>query len=131
VRQRGFTFVEVLSACTIAGVLASVALPAWQGSVTRSRRADAVNTLARVQAAQERHRATHGRYAADLAALQLGAQSEQGLYEIAVEPTGADAYRASARAVGAQATDNECPRLLLDVNGGFAQAGPSARCWNR
>lgn len=132
-RQRGFTLVEVLTACTIAGALVAVAVPAWQGSLVKSRRADAVAALERLQAAQERHRAAHGLYANDFAALRLAAQSEQALYTLSIEPTGADAYRASAiaRADAAQAADAECPRLVLDVSGGFAQPGPSARCWRR
>lgn len=132
-RQRGFTLVEVLTGCTIAGALVAVAVPAWQGSLVKSRRADAVAALGRLQAAQERHRAAHGLYATDFAALRLAAQSEQSLYTLSIEATGADAYRASAvaRADAAQAADAECPRLVLDVSAGFAQTGPSARCWRR
>ncbi len=132
-RQRGFTVVEVLGACTLAGMLAALALPAWQGTLAKSRRADAVAALGRLQAAQERHRAQHGLYVADLGALGVAARSDQGLYDLAVEPVGAEAYRAtaSARADGAQAGDAECPRLVIEVDSGFVQQGPSARCWNR
>ena len=132
-RQRGFTIVEVLGACTLAGVLASVALPAWQGTLLKARRSDAIAALGRLQAAQERHRAHHGLYGSDFAALGVAARSEQGLYELAIEPAGPEGYRASAaaRAGGAQAADAECPRLVLEVVSGFVQQGPTARCWTR
>jgi type IV pilus assembly protein PilE len=131
--QHGFTIVEVLATCAIAGVLAGVALPAWNGQILKARRADATSALGRLQAAQERYRAAHGRYAADLAALRVGSSSDDGLYAVALQLTGPDAYRASAAAVAGrpQAADAECARLVLDVSSGFATAGPTARCWNR
>lgn len=132
-RPRGFTLVEVMTACALACALAAVALPAYQQSLTNARRGDAVSLLGRLQAAQERHRAQHGLYTADLGALQVGARSDQGFYTVAVELQGAEAYRAVATpAAGSpQAADTQCPVLELAVSIGFAQQGPAARCWNR
>lgn len=132
-RARGFTLVEVMTACALACALAAVALPSYQQSLHQARRGDAVSLLGRVQAAQERHRAQHGFYTADLAALQLGARSEQGFYTLTVELSGPEAYRAvAAPAAGSpQAADARCPTLELSVAIGFAQQGPEARCWNR
>lgn len=132
-RARGFSFVEVLATCAIAAVLAALALPAWTAQLVKARRADATLALDRLQAAQERYRARHGRYAADLAALPAAARSDEGLYVVALSLQGPDGYRASATAApgGAQANDGECRALVLDVASGFAQRGPSARCWNR
>jgi type IV pilus assembly protein PilE len=75
----------------------------------------------------------HGLYSADFRALQVPASSGEGLYALAVEITGPDSYRATATPVPgrAQAGDRECAPLALEVRLGFAQPGPSPRCWNR
>lgn len=131
--SRGFTLVEVLVTCAVVGVIAGVALPGYQSQLQQARRSDAVAALTRLQAAQERLQAGHGIYSADLAALQIAPRSGEGLYDLRIELTGADSYRAHAvaRADGAQAGDAACATLTLEVRRGFASIGPSARCWNR
>lgn len=131
--SRGFTLVEVLVTCAVVGVIAGVALPGYQSQLQQARRSDAVAALTRLQAAQERLQAGHGIYSADLAALQIAPRSGEGLYDLRIELTGADSYRAHAvaRADGAQAGDAACAALTLEVRRGFASIGPSARCWNR
>ena len=131
--QIGFTLIEVLIVCAVAGVLASVAVPGYQAQLTHARRSDAASALMRLQQAQERFRMHNGLYSADFRALQVAPSSGEGLYTLAVEITGPDSYRATATPVAgrAQAGDRECAPLALDVKLGFAQPGPSARCWNR
>lgn len=130
--QRGFTLIECMVACTIAVGLASMALPGWRGQQLRAARIDAVDALTRLQGEQERHFALHGLYAADLRGLSgVVGVSRQGLYALELAPTGAESYVATARAQGAQAQDAACAALTLTVRGGFAEIGPSARCWNR
>jgi type IV pilus assembly protein PilE len=131
--QPGFTLIEVMIVCAVVGVLASVAIPGYQAHLMHSRRADAASALMRLQQAQERFRMHHGLYTADFRALQVAPSSGEGLYALAVEVTGPDSYRATATPVAgrAQAGDRECAPLALDVKLGFAQPGPSARCWNR
>ena len=118
----------------LTGLLAAAAWPAYQSQLQRGRRADAVQALLRVQLAQEGHRAHHGLYAAQLAALTGAAAtvSAQGLYDIELRG-GGDHYEARARARpgGAAAHDEACPVLRLQVRDGLADFAPSARCWNR
>lgn len=132
-RRRGFSAVEVLCTCAIAAVLMTVALPAYDDQMLRVRRGDAVAALTRLQAAQERLRSDQGLYGGSLDALQLSGDSADGLYVLALQSNGADGYTATATAVPgrAQAGDTECRQLVLQVNNGFAEARPSARCWNR
>lgn len=125
---RGFTLVDVLAACTVTALIASIALPAWQGQLARARRLDAIAALQRLQASEERVRSHGGAYTGDFARLQLAARSDQGLWLLAIDLLGPEAYR--ARAV-AQTPDAECPELWLEVRQGFVQTGPTARCWNR
>ncbi len=129
---RGFTLVECAIACAVVGVLAAVALPSYQSQLRRAARADAVQALARLQAAQEAYRGHHGLYSAELSALRgVAPVTEGGHYALALEVTGPETYRAVARAQGDQARDTACAALTLDVRSGFATVGPSASCWNR
>ncbi len=131
----GFTLVELCIVLALAGVLASIAWPSLQSQLQRSRRADAVTALMRVQLAQESHRALHGLYATQLGAL-VGAsspRSPEGLYDIELGGDGATRFeaRAIARAGGLAAGDTACASLRLQVNDGLAAFAPSLRCWNR
>lgn len=133
-RVRGFTLVELCLVLALAGVLAAVAWPSYQVQLQRSRRADAVAALLRVQIAQESHRAHHGLYAARLDALHgAGAGiSSQGLYDIELSG-GGDRFeaRAVARAGSAASGDTACAPLRLQVREGISSFAPSAQCWNR
>jgi type IV pilus assembly protein PilE len=132
---RGFTLLEVLTVCAVAGVLAAVALPSYQAQRRQAQRSDAVTALMRLQQAQEQYRAHHGMYADALPALHGVPQgrSEQGHYRLVMERTEGEVYTARAEALpdGLQAADTACAVLTLQVQSGFAQTGPSARCWNR
>ncbi|MDP2005058.1 MAG: type IV pilin protein [Rubrivivax sp.] len=131
-RRRGFTLVECLGACALAAVLAAVAWPTLRGHGLRAARLDAVQALTRLQSVQEQYRALHGLYAAELSVLRgVSPVSDQGRYMLALERTGPESYRATAQARGAQSRDHECGALTLDVQLGFATAGPGPQCWNR
>ena len=133
-RAGGFTLVELCVVLALAGVLAALAWPSFQSQLQRSRRADAVAALLRVQPAQESHRANHGLYASRLQALvgAGAAVSAQGLYDIGLSG-GGDRYeaRATARAGSVAAGDSSCAELRLQVRDGVSDFAPSARCWNR
>lgn len=131
-RRRGFTLVELMVACAIVVLLAATAVPSMRGDALRAARADGVQALTRLQAAQERYRTAHGLYAVDLGALGgVALVSEQGRYALHVENSGPESYTAVALARGAQARDTPCPALTLEVHQGFARPGPSPQCWNR
>jgi prepilin-type N-terminal cleavage/methylation domain-containing protein len=131
-RRAGLTLIECAIVCAVVAVMAALALPMMRSPALRVARLDAMQSLMRLQAAQEQHRSLHGLYAADLQPLRgVNERSAQGLYRISLAGTGPDAYRASAVAQGAQARDTDCPTLTLEVHLGFAQEGPSPACWNR
>lgn len=130
--HRGFTLVECVVACAIVALLTLIAVPTFQGEKLRASRLDAVQALTKLQMAQEQYRAAHGLYATELSVLRgVMPVSEQGRYTITVAQTGPESYRATAQARGAQSGDGPCQALTLDVAQGWAQAGPSAQCWNR
>lgn len=132
VPQRGHTLAELMVALGASLLLAAVAVPTWQGHGLRAARIDAVDALTRVQLAQEQYRSLHGLYSADLLSLRGTAPvSTQGRYTIAVERTGADGFRAVARARGAQSADRDCAEMTVNVVAGFPTTGPTATCWLR
>lgn len=61
--KRGVTLLEVMIVVVIVGILAAVAIPAYNSYVTRARRTDAFDALLTVRAAQEMYRAERGFYA--------------------------------------------------------------------
>jgi len=60
--KRGVTLIEVMVVVAIVGLLAAIAIPAYNDYITRSRRSDAFTALETVRAAQEMYRAEKGLY---------------------------------------------------------------------
>ena len=114
--QRGFTLIELMFSVTIAGFLSSVAYPAYQGTVQKVRRSDALVALMDLQMAQERFRSNNIAYGS-LAELRSRATSPSGHYQLDVQtPTGAG-FIALATAAGSQRSDAACGVLKLTVDG--------------
>jgi type IV pilus assembly protein PilE len=67
--KEGVTLLEVMIVVAIVGILAAVAIPAYNDYITRSRRSDAFTALETVRAAQEMYRAEQGGYGVSFAAL--------------------------------------------------------------
>jgi len=137
---RGFTLVEIMLALVVMGVLAAVALPAYQQAVQKSRRSDAIAMLTAVQQAQERWRANRTGYAANLSDLGFSSgQSPKGYYEIALSNVAMSTYTVTATPIssGAQAKDSVCAKLGIAVSGGqvsytsadSASQATSSKCW--
>jgi type IV pilus assembly protein PilE len=133
----GFTLVEAVVALAIAAVVAAVAYPSYMAQVRKSRRADAVVALMQVEQAQERWRAAHPAYAAELGTapplgLGLSAASTNGYYALALSDAGAAGYAVTATAVSgrSQSGDSGCTALVVVMHQGNAQRTP-APCWSR
>ena len=127
--SKGFTLIELLIVITIVAILASVALPSYQKSVQKSRRADAVETLTRLAVEQEQFFSQNNSYTTSSAA--LGTTSTQGYYDISanVGPTGdittSFTLTASANTTGGQDDDTVCAVFTLNSQNTSA---PS-ECW--
>jgi type IV pilus assembly protein PilE len=133
-RQLGSTLIDVCAACVMGSITMALALPSYHNWMERERRADAVNALQRVQQAQAEYRATHGRYALKLDALEAlpGALSDKGLYRIAMFSESPDSFEVHASALPdrAQAKDPGCAQVTLRISSGVISYEPSLRCWN-
>jgi type IV pilus assembly protein PilE len=145
-RIRGVTLIELLVGLAIVGILSAIAWPSYSAVVQRAQRNEARMALLQLQHLQERHYATHLRYAgrlgtaADAQTLVAQARTDSGHYLLAVSATedgqGFIAM-ATARADGPQARDVRCQRLAVDhagsrrsaeILGAWTDTDPH-RCW--
>lgn len=124
----GFTLIELLIAVAIVGLLAMVALPAYQDSMRKSRRSEAHAGLVKMQLEQENFRMLNSAYTGDFGtgANDITAHVADN-YNIAISGTSATAYTLTATAVtgSSQASDIGCTSITLN------QAGDKlpAACW--
>ncbi len=130
-RAAGFTLIELMLVLVLAGLLSSLAWPSYSAQMQRSRRADGVAALLRLQAAQEAYKALHDSYAQRLSQLVgVALISPQGYYQLSLSQADAQGFVAQARATGTQAADQACPLLSLRSHGGMQWHAPDAHCWN-
>jgi len=136
-KPMGFTLVELLVALAIVGILAAVALPSYQSSVERSRRADGTVALTRVAALQEQWFFQFNVYTDDvtnLGSTDATLTSPEGFYVItaAIANDGSE-FTLTATATGNQLDDVNCRVMSLAHTGRKeskdSNGGSSADCW--
>ena len=75
--SNGFTLIELMIVVALIGILAALAMPAYQGYVERARRADAKAAVLAVQLAEEKWRANNSTFTDDMTDLGYpGANSQ-------------------------------------------------------
>ena len=138
----GFTLIEILIVVAILGVLASIALPAYQDSVRRSNRAEAKGELLIVAGEQERFFSSNNSYSTDATPLVIETPTnlttrttDNGFYSIAVAAGGTGdittSFVATATPQGDQAND-ACTTLTISSTGvRGATGGTVDECWGR
>ena len=127
-RSRGFTLIELMITVAVVGILAAVAMPAYDSMIRKSRRADAVASLTGMQQSQERWRANNASYTSTLTDLQF---PTTGYYTLSIESATTTGYVVKAVAVSgkSQAADSGCTTLRLTLQGGNVSYDP-ASCWS-
>ena len=131
----GFSLIELMIVLIIIGVLLGISLPAYQGYVLQSHRADAQSALLDIAAREERFVAQNNTYTAEVSAvtgLGLGRiTSQEGYYNMTVAAcatgTIATCYLITATAAGTQTNDADCLAITYDSAG--AKSGTTADCW--
>lgn len=150
--RRGFSLIEVMIAVAILAVISAVAIPTYQGTVRKSRRAEASTALNAAMQAQERWRANNPGYCtlltaaanADPPGLAQSANTPNRLYTLSMDADSVSAtgYTIVAQAVAgtSQASDGDCATLRIRMDRGNISYGsasaawddtPSKRCWAR
>jgi type IV pilus assembly protein PilE len=135
----GFTLIELMITVAIIAIIAAVALPSYQSSVQRSRRADAHALLQAAQLAQEKYRLNNTTYAATAnlgnaafrgVCITVGGQcrSSNNYYTLTMTNNTAANFTLTATAIGSQATDSACSAITLTQVAGTVTPGPAA-CW--
>lgn len=116
-RSSGFSLIELMIVVAIVAILSAVTYPSYVKYVQKSRRADALSTLAQMQVIFERCYAQNFSYLAACAALpSFPATSNQGFYDInlpSVSPTGFT-LKATPKTPGVQAADTRCASISIN-----------------
>jgi type IV pilus assembly protein PilE len=145
-REAGFSLVELVVTVAIAGILTSLAIPAYRQYTMRANRVDAKSALLRLASNQERFYLQNNTYATDaqrpLAPPNgLGiAGTENGYYALAVQAPAAGPFTqgftatATVAAASRQRDDTQCWQFSINEQGqkqAFTQGGAdnTATCW--
>jgi type IV pilus assembly protein PilE len=129
--KAGVTLIEVMVVVAIVGMLAAIAIPAYNNYVTRSRRSDAFTALETVRAAQEMYRAEKGFYASSFAGNVLAGCSTNMAgdnYTISVNRPTATTFTSTATPQNKQASANDF-YFRTDQNGTQAYSSDGSS-WN-
>ena len=139
----GFTLIELMITVAIVAVLGALAYPSFMAAIYKSRRADAVEMMTKIQQAEERRRANNPAYTADLTLLVPDHTEsayimtpQGGRYKVTVNVPGGDAaattYTIRAEARGSQTADTACATMTIAIQPARPpEYGPpgSERCW--
>lgn len=132
-RVQGFTLIEVMITTLIIGIIAVIAVPAYNGYVMKSRRSEATTALLGLQLAQERWRSNNTQYTTSLGDLGSGAQTSDNNYNLAISSANATSFFMTATATGKQSGDTACSVIAIDENGpvtgNVGGTDYDAACW--
>ena len=132
--QTGFTLVELIIVVAIISILASIAIPAYNGYVETSKRSDAQASLMDLAIAQEKYRASNSTYGVldagtnNLSGYGITLLFESKYYNLESNPvTDKEKKEFTATATLNDWADSDCPSISINQDG---PAG-TLSCWGR
>lgn len=128
--QNGFTLIELMIVVVIVGILAMIALPAYQDFVRKSRRAEALSEMLDIQLQEERWRANHSNYAVTSAS--VGAvDTSYYAFVIAGSTSNPNVYTITATPKGAQTKDKQYGVSCNPMTINQSNEKTPAECWRK
>lgn len=121
-KTKGFTLIELMIVVAVIGILASIALPAYQDYIKLSRRAEAAAGIMDFVQDLERWRINNATYAGCASSACAAPPSDAITY--AVSNPGATTYTVTATL----SNDSECATMSVNQAG---TKGGAAVCWKK
>jgi type IV pilus assembly protein PilE len=141
--MRGFTFIELLAVLALLAIMTALAVPSYQVSIKRAKRAEAWAAMMKIMHQQERHYSMHGSYAAYSIgkpqgfAWHSGSTPQSSAYEISASACHGRTLKQcvvlkaepGTKRVQSGYSDEDCGALTLDSAGTRTASGNGTSCW--
>jgi type IV pilus assembly protein PilE len=146
-RTGGFTLVELMVTIVVASILISIAVPAYQSQVRKSRRTEARTAVMDLATREERYYSVNNDYTNSALQLGYGTVDVQikdltvgnGYYQVTVDnaiakplatPPQRAGFTITAKPFGSQLQDAPCQTFVVDQNGTQTSTPSATDCWN-
>ena len=142
-RMGGFSLLELMVTVAVATILFTIAVPAYQAQVRKSRRTEARTAVMDLAAREERYYSVNNAYTDSALQLGYGTQDASinamtignGYYQVSVvkraaAPPVLAGFTVTATAFGPQLKDAACQSFQVDETGAQTAAPSTTECWN-